>query len=599
MALTTICETPDLNISVEAMTERRYEVPERPVALGGSGFDPVLAAIAANPRSRALFDVAMDRSVTADSNFLKKRLKESPRFTPEVIIGSGVHAAVYASTKVFAGGSPPLVIERRERPGGAFALARRAVFSLNSRNRPENLNERRRPGTPGPLNSEVGGLLQPSDISAQEYQTQADQAFVTRVNLIMNARLLVNTKITEIRRSNGEGRYMIFLSGLSRIFTNRIIIASGVGEPTIGFNVRGDCPGLMSFDEFVEEVGDPNNLFPLRGYRNVAVVGANDSGKVAIEYLLGQAGDQALSVASLDTVERINWIGQERVFKEEYEEANRSRYKGIGRFMPREGNSGYYFRVLPQPGKAILATPEGDGTRLRWRRPGGFEQSKVFDHVIVCTGFADQMDTLLEGLTLNEESVESGGKIVGRKLVDEQVYKVGPAAKLAVGDIERRDVPVFEKLPDNSVAVFRYSELTASLARSIGLFNSRSGEVDTLLKDRSMPSPSSTLTIPVSPPMILPETATSEDVLRFVSAEVFSVRNQRFGLRLMIRRSGNNYIVRPTKTVSLKTRAEINRFISDPAVQAVLARYFRQFREVAIGMVLEKRPRGVRIEGSN
>jgi len=422
----------------------------------------LLAAIGQVPEARELFDVAITE------------MQEVPRPVANrvelLIIGGGLHAAIFASTYYRLTGVKPLVIEERDRTGGIFDLAERETFFLNSRNRRE--GNALVPGTEGPLNTIVNGYLQPSMMSGLEYQTNVDMAFPIRVNLALCADVITGMPVTSLDLPIADGDLIVNLGEAAPVEADNVIIATGVGEPkTEGMTADRR---VITFNEFLQRFGFRDDPFPLQGLNRVAVVGAKDSGNVVVEYLLGQGPTTASSVAALDYVERIDWYDQKALTKEAFEDANRSRYKGIGRYMPRVGQDDYYYRVQPIPGKVIQTFTEDGGVRVRTQLESGeFKNSElVYDLVVFCIGFNDQANQLLGPPEDFEDAFEDVFNsdlklVVAKKLEGVNLYKVGPCADLQVTDQERIDTPVLGQIPENSAAVFRYADSTAKLCEMI------------------------------------------------------------------------------------------------------------------------------------
>jgi hypothetical protein len=218
----------------------------------------------------------------------------------------------------------------------------------------------------------------------------------------------------------------------------------------------------ISFTRFLKLVNDLD--FPLEEFGDrVAVIGAGDSGSCVVEYLLGQGPPSGLDVASTAFPKRIDWYGQECLFKEDYDRYARSRYAGIGRYMPRLDEPNYYARVFPTRARA-LSIERGN---VVFYRDGAKQprRSGPYDSIIVCSGFNETDALLTPGVTERPiETVEVDGLPVAKRYSATQVYRVGPAADLPVTNIEKEENKVLEKVPQNSVALFRYNRRTQLLA---------------------------------------------------------------------------------------------------------------------------------------
>jgi NADPH-dependent 2,4-dienoyl-CoA reductase/sulfur reductase-like enzyme len=124
---------------------------------------------------------------------------------PVIVIGGGLHAAIFAAAYWRKTGKKPLVVEKEDRLGGVFGISRKPVFYLNSRNRPEvavDPGEVLGPGTRGPLNT-IGGAFELSDISGQEYPPQTDLAYIIRTTLALYARPFTGVQALKIK-ANGK-----------------------------------------------------------------------------------------------------------------------------------------------------------------------------------------------------------------------------------------------------------------------------------------------------------------------------------------------------------------------------------------------------------
>lgn len=408
----------------------------------------------------------------------------------ELIVGGGYHAAIYAAMVHRLTGRKVVVLER-ERLGGILAVSPEPVFYLNSRNRAGALGA---PGTGLSLNTIPGGVVQPADLNGKEYQSNAEFAFAIRASLGLYgrpARLSVSTIEGSATRSKGKyfvgGRpanSSVFLA----IYANRVIVATGVGEPRLlpvyrgGSRIVAPAEAVFTFPEFMALVGDRGNVFPLRGWKRVAVIGAGNSGDAVIETLMGQ-GPSANAPASLDTVERVTWWGQSCVTREDFEKSGpggaRSRYAGIGRFMPRADEPNYFYRVDPRPSKVRGIAVDGRGLRVIYGADRSF--SEYYDHIVICAGVVNRVNDLIrssvdDSLTgpgastypFREELVrDDDGTPIARKVMNAEVYKIGPCAELPVTASEQEAVPALAKIPVNSAAAFRYAGRTERLAMKL------------------------------------------------------------------------------------------------------------------------------------
>lgn len=316
------------------------------------------------------------------------------------------------------------------------------------------------------MNYIPGGNLQVADLSVDEYPTQDNFALAIKANLIEQAVPLPATEIREIRRRENIYAIGVVANGVpNSITTLRIIVATGIGESTkLTMDVGSDRSfnKVYTFERWLRRLSVTR--FPWRNVKRLAVIGANDSGKVVIEHALGQ-GPSAPGSANLDFVRQIDWYGQTSQYQETYEECERSRYVGIGRYMPRIRDDEHFVRVFPIDARATGISTNEKGPRIRYIA-GGYRTSAPYDMVIVCTGFRSSIDDLFKPLIPRyvplTEPVFVEGEMVARKYTGLNVYKVGPAADIPVADGEN-----LGGVPENSAAAFRYVEKTAKLARSL------------------------------------------------------------------------------------------------------------------------------------
>lgn len=414
-----------------------------------------------SPEASILAGIAKDRMARS---FFEERLDQlwNENSTPpdivlnEVIIGAGLHAAIYSSVRVAEGANRPIVLEGGDRVGGIFAVTEAPSFFLNSRNRPGTLGL---PGQESALNVIPGGSVQPADLSGDEYQRNSDLSFCIRAALAMHSKVMPKMRVTGIYpREYDATSYAVQLDTGVVINAERVVLATGLGiEKPNGF---GANPRVQTYTEFLKRLdGD----FPLRGIGRAAVVGAGDSGKTVVEALLGQGPQMGYSVASLDYVERVDWYGVDStcLTRETWEQNNRSRYKPLARLFPRDDGKGS-FRVVPMEDRA---------QSIALGYESAYVNERPYDLVITCIGFESQ-----EALEMPSEwrmmDLMRGGRIVARRVYDEaagidrDVYVIGPAAQIDVSDGERASSEALGAVPENSTALFRYADRTATLAAS-------------------------------------------------------------------------------------------------------------------------------------
>lgn len=414
----------------------------------------VLAAVMASPDIYRRVDEAIDALWSKNRRSLSEVASDSyERPLPEVIIGSGVHAAIYANVRVASGRPKPLVLEAGERAGGMFGMTHKPTFYLNSRNRPGRLSI---PGEDGALNVIPGAPVQPADLSADEYQPNTALGWPVRTSLVKNASVITSATVAYIRQgySADNEAYVpkVTLTDGTEILAERVVIATGIGTPRRFTTTANDTPdNVLDYIQFMRRM---ESRFPLRDLGRIAVIGAGDGGRTVIEALVGQGPQMGMSVAALDWPERIDWYGvpTEQTFRSEWRENNRSRYDGIGRVLPRSSGD-RQARVFPTFERVDRIQGTYDGVRVN---------GKPYDTVVDARGY-DQNPLLEEtnGYYGDYGMINVEGRSIARKAFD-KVAIIGPAAEIPSDSAEISALP--SRIPENSVALFRYADRTAKLA---------------------------------------------------------------------------------------------------------------------------------------
>jgi len=409
------------------------------------------------PQARAYLDSALDDSFS-----------NRPRTTyaSEVIIGAGFHAAVYAAARVANGYPMPLVLERSNRAGGAFAMSREASFYLNSYNRPGLLGEPTKGNVRDgqALNYLPGALIQPADLSGNEFQTNADMAFIIRLTLATFANVRCNREVASVNRANYGGLTLTLADG-SEISAKRVIDSRGIGDPDSDGAVDGRS--VLTFPQFMAHMDRPT---PLQGFKRVAVIGGGDSGKCAVEALLGIGPSTTISPASLDYVQSVDWFGTDLPTNtadwRKYGEGSRGRYQRIGSYLPRAstqtdrfGNAGRFGNVVAGSAAKSRLTVRQQRAEVTRSLGSLLVNDSTFDHVIVCAG--NSLPALVSGL----EGVGGtrAGTVIAKKAYDlDGFYAVGPCASIEFSTAERTNG--IADIPANAVGMFRLANRTAALA---------------------------------------------------------------------------------------------------------------------------------------
>jgi hypothetical protein len=435
----------DFRQHMEAYAEREQDF--------GSELTMRLAAIGASPQARQILDSdltdywAQRTSVAQVQPALTGLTADvlygtSGNPVPELIIGAGYHAAVYASARVAAGFPKPVVLESGT-PGGAFAMTRTPGFWLNSDNPPG------LPGTPGrrqALNALPGGPVQPWHVDGREFTDNTVMRYVIRCALAMHAEVITGREVDGLYPVyRGEGASSVTTVNGRSIYARRIIDARGCGTPdTLGTEPDGNI--IQVFPQFMARM---DTRWPLQGITRPAVIGGGNSGMNVIEAMMGIGphGD------GMDYIRDVtDWYARDLpASRGLWRASQRGRYSRIGSYLGRQPGE------VPRPARVRVIQENAETiTRI----PGGvLVNGRAYSHVIICAG---NTRTPL-GYGPGDGSVYKGG--IARKLSDRDYWFIGPAAALPFNDQDRADGTDLQDA--NKVAMFRLGPRTAALASSL------------------------------------------------------------------------------------------------------------------------------------
>lgn len=400
-----------------------------------------LTGVALDPTARTAADQALDAYWSDQSR--QQSLLTDAGAEREVIIGSGFHAAVYAAVRVLSGFPKPLVLERGECPGGAFAQTARPTFYLNSRNRPGNAGlAGDRGASPNFL---PGAPIQAANLSMTEYQSNAEMALVIRLTLAQYADVVTGANVLSVAPDGAATS--IAIDGRSDLAAGRVIDARGLGDPRDLDIANGTT--VVTFAQFMRRMAGP---WPLRGVRRVAVIGGGDAAKCVIESCLGIAPQPLMAAAALDSVDRIDVYAENLPNTcDGWRRDVRSRYQAIGRHLLPDRFGVRRLNVLNRRARPV-ALP---GTAL--------VDGRGYDLVAMCTGNRESNITGLAYDDFNDYQV--GETVVAREHFDLPAFRVGPHARLPFTGRERADGVA--DIPANAVAMFRTAGKTAALAATL------------------------------------------------------------------------------------------------------------------------------------
>lgn len=398
-----------------------------------------LTAASLVPASRQAIDKAISACFNSSISLA------FPFSAREVVIGGGLHAAIYCATRVARGFKKPLVLDMNtaDYVGGTFAMSKTGGFYLNQLNRPGIIGL---PYNMQALQYLPGAFIQPADISLAEYQPNCDLGYIVRLTLAMYGDVYHSAKVDSVELGSSAQR--LYLTNGQTVLTQRIIDARGLGMTGNG-PVEPNGTSILSFAQFMQRMDTP---FPFKGMQRVAVIGGGDSGNVTVESLLGIGPSAGMSTASLDYVPTIEWYGTRLPERcKDWQKVTRGRYARIGAYLPRTRNeSGARLTTIRERATVV---PTADGIVVN---------GQTYDTCVLATG------TTLTDIAGTEgywTPYNVNGYAVASNFNGYPIYRIGPAAKLDFTTSEFRSGAA--TLQANKVAIFRYASRTSALATSL------------------------------------------------------------------------------------------------------------------------------------
>lgn len=351
----------------------------------------------------------------------------------DVVIGGGVHAAIFAATRAALGYSPPIVFERNAATGGVFA--RLKPFMMNSINRGGIDSVGTGPSLI-PARSDKDSLNRLPNSRHQvnsylEYPMSDDMAVAVRRTLNDYASVYTSAPVTVVGRDvkTSDGIYL----GMAR----RVIWATGLAMTP---NKSPDIGGrILTAEEFLSNPGGFNF-----SAERVAIVGGGDSANVVAEVFLGQS-----PTFMYQPPERFDWYGGNgmAVTKMQWAEEVHARYMGIARHMPQGRSRGV---ITPYP------------TRGNMRQAGdvAYVNRRQYDYVIDATGFKPTAGTPRD---LYKVMYDLSGDIEVARINDgRSQFKIGTAAGLT------GYASVDSRFNASSAAIYAQGPLTVLFAEALG-----------------------------------------------------------------------------------------------------------------------------------
>lgn len=368
--------------------------------------------------------------------------------TDVVVLGGGVHGSIYANgAKQLDPKAKILVIDRFDCLGVFNCMGE--TFFINS---PEYLNGAKQAVYSNSKNYMPGMPLQPSDFKnlkskslkiAKEYYIPGKYLGATSNASIASsgADLLMEYRIVSVTRTRkGPYRYEITLNSGDKVYANKVVIPSGLGNPSFPFKnvatrktiVKRLNKGIYTVESFLRSAQKTlrEGEDPLARYVNkkVAVVGGGDGGNIVTEYLLGKGPKS--SIRSQSTPNEVVWFGQKSANAKEFSEKAWERYHDIAPHFP-----GGKSKELITPVNAYVddITELSDGRFLIKSEKG----ERIVDEVVFCSGYkTDSKDIFKEFLRDGElptsKVLAKDSEVVARRIEGEELYFIGPEGQNVV-----------------------------------------------------------------------------------------------------------------------------------------------------------------------
>lgn len=424
--------------------------------------------------------LASDMVEALSSQKASFKLVPTPLHYDVAIIGSGVQGAIFARNFSLKYPSKKIVvIDSGDMPASHF---RSYAYFINS---PENLTAPERetrisasanifPGIPVQIN-DLYPNPNKSHVSLNKFVPAIGLWAETIFSAYFSAAdYLMGKKIRKIRKIT-QGSDSIYEIGLgkNKITARKIIIATGLGRAKwlpiednershqldlMAQCKRGECelPQIMQFADFFD-LSKKRNLMEQLANKDVAVIGSGDSGKITIEYLIGQAPQIGYGKAEQDflmeQLKSLSWINVKfdnfadfskhpdtkmrykiPLFEQLFTNQELLKFDGTVFEPSRKINIEFIkqmasFLQIDDAKKVIITYKDGS-------------KSKPFDHVILALGYASENISILRSLGLIDRSAASFKDLVeiyphgeaanplALKLIGEEVYFIGTAANV-------------------------------------------------------------------------------------------------------------------------------------------------------------------------
>lgn len=468
-------DDPDVRIPIKRMVSRKKTLLQGTQEEGElhRTLTPFLSGVLVHPETRKGFMEALNTEAANQSEELKQEAREGKLRADVVVVGGGVHAAIFAAE--YRANSPDariLIVDNGKKLGGQFSkYGSRPVFGTNSR------DIRRQDNDKVPLASGAGNLnsfgpkapLQLPDFTSQAYVNNLDMGTCAAVNQYLSAETMLSAEVfasdynqscddsVELRIRDTNTNESFFVEGTT------VVIASGIGE-------RSDGEGnVWSADQFLAHFGNEENEFPMDAFtdKDIAIIGIGDTGKVSSRLLTWQGPEGAYgnSVVQLGGAKKITWYGATFRTKEEFCRQVRPLYHDLAPSIATgEPSDNEKLTIFPKTERVARSATTNEKALLLLRNEDGSLSTVEHDIAIDATTAPDRLEAIF-GRSADRAPyvVSRSGKTLARYLNDRTII-VGPAAKLPLDTDQQK---ALGPNGENTVSIWANERANVATARAL------------------------------------------------------------------------------------------------------------------------------------
>lgn len=376
------------------------------------------------------------------------------------IIGTGPHATAFANNfHHLASDTSLLFAEKNTTRGGQF----REIAEPYGANSP---NEKKQSydipyETDYPNDIGTHAAIQTRDLGNKSFPTNVEIGSVNAINNFDAAPALVHTEVITVEKNplSQEKKYKITLKDLDTgrlvfVYANTVIAASGLGEPTIGANLQTpdakkilahNPESVLTFPQFMQALSSENlQAFKKQLAKNIAIVGAEDGGKIAIEKLIDIYRNGTM-------IGPIDLFGAHFTSAENFQSQTIERYHHLMQYLPKtdkeRNHARFWQRPIITPYKEKVTELHRSFThKIQLELDNKITTKKTYGLVVFANGYKNIIDGIFKSIRNKSGSpipVYDGvtDRILARKLPYEDIYMVGPSAQIPYGWNEAAKIP--------------------------------------------------------------------------------------------------------------------------------------------------------------